>query len=108
MRLEIFCLRDAAAESFLRPFFCANEAMARRAFVDLVSDRSHMCGQHPEDFALFYLGTWSDQSAEFKPSQAKQVVTGLEVAANQLMIAADQAVVNKDGGNGNAQISDGV
>jgi len=57
---KIFSVYDNKAEAFLPPFFCATRGQAIRMLTDAVSDPAHQFAKHPEDFALFELGTYND------------------------------------------------
>jgi len=58
----IFCVHDAKASAHLPPFFLPTAGMAVRAISDCVNDPSHAFGQHPEDYTLFQLGSFDDQT----------------------------------------------
>ena len=50
--------------AFRSPFYLHMEGEAVRAFADMANDKNHPVGQHPEDYTLFCLGDWNDQSAK--------------------------------------------
>ena len=82
MTLSVYAVHDVKAASFATPFFVANEALARRAFIDLCRDSRTTVAQHPEDFALFFMGFFEPENGEFYrnpgESQPVQILTGLE------------------------------
>lgn len=49
---------------FTTIFIAPNNAAAIRMFGDTVRDKSSMLGQHPEDYALYGLGTMDDNTGE--------------------------------------------
>lgn len=61
----MFSLFDSKAQSFGQPFFFRNRGEALRAFTDLANDKKAMVGLHPEDFCLFALGEFDDQTGKF-------------------------------------------
>jgi len=65
MRQNIFSVYDNAAEAFINPFFLPEIAQAKRAFTDLVNDKEHLFGKHPEDYTLFHLGAFDNMNADF-------------------------------------------
>lgn len=77
MIISVFTIRDDKAQAYLQPFFLSNESMARRAIADCVSDSDHMFGKHPEDYALFSLGTFDDQSGKFVLTDAPRHLINL-------------------------------
>lgn len=62
MVTSIFAVLDTKLGSFAQPFFAANSAFAQRMFLDAASDPSSMIGRHREDFFLYRLGTFDDES----------------------------------------------
>ena len=75
MNQIIFTVRDSKAAAYLPPFFMHNEAMAIRAISDAANDKQHQFGQHPEDYHLFRIGVFDDDTAEIIP-EAPTVVAG--------------------------------
>ncbi len=66
MNLEIFDIFDSATGSYARPFFMLSKGEATRAFVDIINDETTSIHKHPEDFTLFHLGAFNQETAEFK------------------------------------------
>lgn len=64
MRKVICAVRDAKAEVFGRPIFVNTVGEAVRIFTDEVNRTSsdNVYANHPEDFALYELGTFDDNS----------------------------------------------
>lgn len=82
MLLKCFSVYDEKACAYLPPFYLPNEALALRAFGDMVEDSNHAFSRHPADYTLYFLGSWDDEDAML--DQDKQVVaTGLEVKASR-------------------------
>lgn len=63
----IYSIFDSASSIYSSFFFCVAEGEAKRAFSDESNNPSKPIGQHPEDFALMYMGTFDDSSGEFLP-----------------------------------------
>ncbi len=66
MILQIFDIFDSATGSYARPFFMLSKGEATRAFVDIINDDQSSIHKHPEDFTLFHLGSFDQETAEFK------------------------------------------
>lgn len=69
MKLIICAIHDTKAEAFAQPMFFQAVGQAVRAFIDAVSDgdpKSNLAN-HPEDFNLFRIGTYDDQTGEIVP-----------------------------------------
>lgn len=78
MMLSIFAVFDSKAAVFGTPFFDQQEASAIRNFSDAVNDSSNpnnMWHKHPEDFSLFHLGEFDNNSGELVPNIPKSLVT---------------------------------
>lgn len=60
-----FSIYDSAAQAYLPPFILPREEMAKRTFADCVNSAEHQFAAHPEDYTLFRLGTWDDETALF-------------------------------------------
>jgi len=56
----VFTVYDTKAELYLPPFYNQTKGQAVRAFQDTTNTKDHQFNRHPEDFTLFYLGTYDD------------------------------------------------
>lgn len=65
MELKIYSIYDAKAEAWLRPLFAQDNGSMLREFSDVANDKNHPIGKHPEDYALYELGTWDDKKGVF-------------------------------------------
>lgn len=73
MILKVFSVFDSKLQVFNTPFFSRSDADATRSFSDLVRDSRTTVGQHPEDFFLFEIGLYSDETGEIDGSTPKQI-----------------------------------
>lgn len=62
MILKIFSVYDVKAEAYLPPFYVASKGAAVRSFSDAASDPTHNFCKHAEDFTLFELGEFNDET----------------------------------------------
>lgn len=67
MTNKIYSIYDEKAEIFSTPFFSMNDNMAIRSFQDLANDPSSTIYKHPEDYKLYELGEFEDQSGKTIP-----------------------------------------
>lgn len=67
MKMIVCSVRDAVADMYGNPFYCVSTGMAVRSFTDMVnrSEDGNQMNLHPEDFALFELGTFDTDDATF-------------------------------------------
>ena len=84
MRLNAYAIYDVKAAMYQRPFFAVRDGEATRAFVDAVATKDHPLGQHPEDYTLFRIGAFNDESGLLEASPAERMMTALEAAAQML------------------------
>jgi hypothetical protein len=65
MIYKIFSVYDSAAEAYLQPFFMPTKGEALRGFSEVVNDKNHQFGRHPDDYTLFELGEYDNTTAVF-------------------------------------------
>jgi len=66
MILGVFCVFDSKALTYGMPFFTQNRGAAQRGIsLQLRSDSKSMLAQYPEDFALYDMGTYDDDTGVF-------------------------------------------
>jgi len=63
----IFCVLDSKANVFGTPFTQHNEAMALRSFQRAAIDPASDVSVFPDDFALFQLGEYEDDTGAITP-----------------------------------------
>ena len=85
MKLQVFSIKDNAAQTFGRPFFVPAIGLAVRSFSDEVnrSADDNQFYKHPEDFDLYHLGVFDDESASFESIPPKVVSRGVDVIVKQ-------------------------
>ena len=66
MKYEMFAVRDSKAGVFMTPNLYQTKGVARRAFTDAVNDPNTPFSKHPDDYALFALGTYCEESGRFE------------------------------------------
>lgn len=72
MELKVFSIRDSKGEIFHQPFFNKSHGEAERNFRELTNDQKSMISKYPEDFDLYYLGTYDDNSGRMEPLDTPQ------------------------------------
>lgn len=72
---KVFGVRDAKALAFLQPFFSASTGAAVRAFADAVNEDSKSpLAKHPEDYILYELASFDDNTGEFIPCEVLKML----------------------------------
>lgn len=81
MKKVMVAVRDAKSEMFGAPMFMNTIGEAIRSFDDGVNraDENSLLHTHPEDFALFQLGSYEDTNGTFEIIVPKMLVQGNEV-----------------------------
>lgn len=67
MELKAFSIRDSKGEIFNPPFYKKTWGEAERDFHQLVKDEKSMVYKYPEDFDLYCVGSYDDQTGLFIP-----------------------------------------
>lgn len=64
MNKNIYSIYDNKTCVFNTPFFSMNNAAAIRTFSDAANDTQTNINKHPEDFALFHIGHYDEETGE--------------------------------------------
>lgn len=80
----IYAVKDLAVQAFGNPFIVRAKGEAIRSFQDEANkkDGQSAIAQHPEDYELYHVGDWNDQTGELLPcepylvARAKDLITG--------------------------------
>ena len=62
MIYQVFAVRDSKAEAYALPFFLPRMEVALRSFRDAMKDPKHEMSRHPEDYSLWCLGEFDDNT----------------------------------------------
>lgn len=81
MRLNVYSIFDRASGVYDRPWCAHSDRSAGRSFTDLASDPEHPIGKHPEDFTLFRIGTWTDDTGTLEGAVGEKVIGAHEAIA---------------------------
>lgn len=81
MRYKILTVRDRAIDTYAQPFFTSSIGGAIRSFADEINraNENNQLNKHPEDFDLFALGEFDDQTGEFDTTRPAQVAVGKDL-----------------------------
>jgi len=74
MQLKIFSIRDQKSEVFNQPFLKKTHGEAERDFRSVVNDDKSTINKYPEDFDLYYIGDYDDNSGKLMPLDTPQHV----------------------------------
>lgn len=82
MKYIIVCVRDRAADVYGVPQFVNSLGSAIRSFGDEInrSAENNAFYNHPDDFDLYSIGTYDDQTCDFVCGVPKQVAVGKDLS----------------------------
>lgn len=84
MTLKCYSIRDAKGEVFNNPFYKKTHGEAERDFHQLCKDEKSFPGQYPEDYDLYYLGEYDDQTGLFQSLPTPQhIIKAVQVKNRQ-------------------------
>jgi len=90
MKLNAYSIYDTASGTFMRPFFTTADGQAMRSFKDISTDADHEIGKHPEDYTLYRLGIFNDNTGEFIPETPEVLATALAMVAASRNVDREQ------------------
>lgn len=72
MELKAFTVRDSKAEIYAPPFFQKTHAEAERTFTQVARDGKSQVSLFPQDYDLYFVGTYDDSNGKFSPIDTPQ------------------------------------
>lgn len=79
MKMIVFSVRDRALNGFMRPFVAPAVGIAVRSFADEVNKQDSPMFAHPDDYDLYELGTFDEETGLIVPRETpRQVAIGKE------------------------------
>lgn len=81
MKMNVYAVFDKAVSAYMRPFFMQSDGQALRSFKDEALNADSPIGQHPEDYTLFRLASWDDNTGDFEVSESRRLARAHELAA---------------------------
>lgn len=64
MKVNLYAVQDVKAHRFNPPFSGQSHVEAMRAFAQPCQNPESLWNKYPEDFSLFHIGTFDDESAQ--------------------------------------------
>lgn len=87
MKMVVCSVRDRASNTYGAPFFSAALGSALRSFADAVKNKAdvqNVMASHPEDFDLYHLGFYYDDTATWEPlPHPLQIAVGKDIAMSK-------------------------
>jgi len=73
-RLFVCAVKDRALDAFMTPFFVSAVGQAERMLKDEARREDSQLGRHPEDFDLYLLGTFFDDTGRMESFDVPQLI----------------------------------
>lgn len=87
----VFCVYDVKAEVFGMPIFQRTKGEALRTFETEVNRPESMLNKHPEDYSLFLVGTYNQETGELVAQVPLSLGLAMEYARTpQLQLTQDE------------------
>lgn len=83
MNLNIYTVYDTKAQAYLAPYFMHADGMAIREFSNAVNNERHHFSRNPEDYILFSIGVFDDNTAEIKSATPQTLGSGHHFVKNE-------------------------
>ncbi len=81
MKLNVYTIFDTASGTYWKPLMAKSDGEIMRSFKDISCDAEHPVGQHPEDYSLWRIASWCDNTAKYILEDKECLATALEVVA---------------------------
>lgn len=79
MPVNMFCVFDAAADRFLHPFNSPSIDTAIREFKRAVTTPDHQFNRFPDDYSLFHIGQFNDETGHLEPEAPRSIATARQL-----------------------------
>lgn len=77
--LRVCVVKDRALDLFGRPFFVPSMGVAERSFKDEVNNKEGEMYKHPEDYDLYSLGVYHEETGAFECEPPKLLMRAQDV-----------------------------
>lgn len=77
MKQLAYSVRDSKAERFISPFFAPTRAVAQRMFETAANTVGENFNRHCNDYTLFEIGTFEDETGVIVPFENGKISLGL-------------------------------
>lgn len=71
----ICAVRDRAIDSFGQPIYVHTNAQAARMFRDEINREGSEMGAHPEDFDLYEIGSYNEETAKLEALSTPRLIS---------------------------------
>lgn len=79
MKQECFSVYDRRTQYFNVPFFSPTIESGKRSFMEVAKNPETLLHRYPEDYELFHVGSFNDETGVFEPMHPVPVLTATQV-----------------------------
>lgn len=79
MIIKYFAIRDLKSAAYMQLFPSQSFGTAERDFANTVNNQDSMISKYPEDFELFYVGDFNDETGDFNTSSPQHVASAVNL-----------------------------
>ena len=72
---QIYSIFDTVSNEFSTPFYSKNNETAKRDFHNVIDNPETIYGATPQDFKLYKLGTWNNETGFIKAPKVPEFVS---------------------------------
>jgi len=90
MKQQLYAILDEKAALYLPPFTSQNDNTAIREFSAAIGQEGHKFNTHSEDFSLWALGSFDQETGAIQPNDPKIVTNALTVRERMHQLAAER------------------
>lgn len=76
-----YAVYDSKAQVFTKPTFARNDSEVTRSFADQINQEGNPLNVHSEDFTLFHIGVYDQETALFESIEPRSIATAISVKA---------------------------
>lgn len=78
MEYKVYSLFDSQVKAYMQPFFMRTKGEAVRALMQLLGDSNTNVAKYPQDFILFQIGTYDDETGLIQPNAPESLGVAIE------------------------------
>lgn len=95
MKIKVYSIFDVKGGVYNTPFFQKEDGLAARAFADLANDPNTTVNRHPEDFSLFRIAEFDDNSGKIRSEMPVHIANAIAVIKNSGPIDISKIPIDK-------------
>ena len=85
MKNNVYVIFDSQANAAMMPIYAQEDGFVIREFIRAVSGGDEKMTEFKEDFVLYRIATWDDESMQFGDAELTRVISGIEAQKRSLM-----------------------